>query len=101
MDIDLANYFDIADMKMLAQSLDEWLRRRMRMCYWKQWKKVRTRHKNLVKRGIESSKAGEFANTRKGYWRIAVSLILTRTFTNEDLRKLGLQSIMMRYSLVH
>ena len=101
MDIDLANYFDIADMKMLAQSLDEWLRRRMRMCYWKQWKKIRTRHKNLVKRGIDKSKALEFANTRKGYWRIAVSTILTRAFTNEDLKKLGLQSIMMRYSLVH
>lgn len=95
------NYYGIADMKTLAQSLDEWLRRRIRMCYWKQWKKVRTRHKNLVKRGIDKSKALEFANTRKGYWRIAVSPILTRAFTNEDLRKLGFQSIMMRYSLVH
>jgi len=95
------NYYGIADMKMLAQSLDEWLRRRIRMCYWKQWKKVRTRHKNLVKRGIECSKAWEFANTRKGYWRIAGSPILARTFTNEDLRKLGFQSIMTRYSLVH
>ena len=95
------NYYGIADMKKLAKSLDEWLRRRIRMCYWKQWKKVRTRHKNLVKRGIDKSKAWEFANTRKGYWRIAGSPILTRTFNNEDLRKLGFQSIMMRYSLVH
>lgn len=95
------NYYGIADMKTLAQSLDEWLRRKIRMCYWKQWKKIRTRHKNLVKRGIDKSKALEFANTRKGYWRIAVSPILTRAFTNEDLRKLGFQSIMMRYSLVH
>ena len=95
------NYYGIADMKSLAQSLDEWLRRRIRMCYWKQWKKIRTRHKNLVKRGIDKSKALEFANTRKGYWRIAVSPILTRAFTNEDLRKLGFQSITGRYSLVH
>jgi len=86
------NYYGIADMKKLAKSLDEWLRRRIRMCYWKQWKKIRTRHKNLVKRGIESSKAWEFANTRKGYWRIAVSPILTRTFTNEDLTQLSLFS---------
>ena len=95
------NYYGIADMKKLAQSLDEWLRRRIRMCYWKQWKKVRTRRKNLVKRGIESSKAWEFANTRKGYWRIAGSPILTRIFTNEDLKKLGFQSIMTRYLFVH
>jgi len=95
------NYYGIADMKKLAKSLDEWLRRRIRMCYWKQWKKIRTRHKNLVKRGIGKSKAWEFANTRKGYWRIAGSPILTRTFTNEDLRKLGFRSIMVRYLLVH
>jgi len=95
------NYYGIADMKTLAQSLDEWLRRRIRMCYWKQWKKIRTRYKNLVKRGIDKSKALEFANTRKGYWRIAGSAILNRAFTNEDLKKLGFQSIMGRYSLVH
>ena len=95
------NYYSIADMIKLARDLDEWLRRRIRMCYWKQWKKIRTRHKNLVKRGIDKSKAWEFANTRKGYWRIAGSPILTRTFTNEDLERLGFQSIAMRYSFVH
>ena len=94
-------YFGIADMGTLAKSLDEWLRRRIRMCYWKQWKKIRTRHDNLVKMGIGKHKAWEYANTRKGYWRIAHSPILTRTFTNEHLRKVGLQSISERYSLVH
>ena len=95
------NYFGIADMKELVHSLDEWLRRRIRMCYWKQWKKIKTRHDNLVKLGIDKSKAWEFANTRKGYWRIAGSPILKRTFTNKYLKKLGFQSIAERYSLVH
>lgn len=95
------NYFGIADMKGLAESLDEWLRRRIRMCFWKQWKKIKTRHDNLVRMGIENSKAWEFANTRKSYWRIAGSPILQRTFTNEYLKKLGFQSVAERYSLVH
>jgi len=95
------NYFGIADMKEIVKSLDEWLRRRIRMCYWKQWKKIKTRHDNLVRMGIENSKAWEFANTRKGYWRIAASPILTGTFTNEYLKKLGFQSIAERYSFVH
>lgn len=95
------NYFGMADMKGLAESLDEWLRRRIRMCFWKQWKKIKTRHNNLVRMGIENSKAWEFANTRKSYWRIAGSPILQRTFTNEYLKKLGFQSIAERYSLVH
>jgi group II intron reverse transcriptase/maturase len=94
-------YFGIADMGGLAKSLDEWLRRRIRMCYWKQWKKIKTKHYNLAKMGTENHKAWEYANTRKGYWRIANSPILSRTFTNEYLRKTGLQSISERYSLVH
>jgi len=54
-----------------------------------------------LKLGIENSKAWEFANTRKEYWRIAASPILTSTFTNEYLGKLGFQSIAERYSCVH
>jgi len=95
------NYFGIADMIKLAQSLDEWLRRRIRMCYWKQWKKIKTRHDNLLKMGIENSKAWEFANTRKGYWRIAGSPILQITLTNEYLRNYGFLLVSERYSLVH
>jgi len=95
------NYFSIADMGGLAKSLDEWLRRRIRMCFWKQWKKIKTKHDNLVRLGIRNSKAWEFANTRKSYWRTSHSPILSRTITNEYLRKIGLPSIAERYSLVH
>ena len=37
------NYFKIADIKSLLKTIDEWMRRRIRMIYWKQWKKIRTR----------------------------------------------------------
>jgi len=57
------------------------------MCYWKQWKKIKTRHDNLVKLGIDYFNAWEYANTRKGYWRISNSPILTLTFTNKRLIK--------------
>lgn len=95
------NYFGIADMKAIAKALDEWLRRRIRMCFWKQWKKIRTKYDNLVNLGIESRKAREYANTRKSYWHTANSPILSRTITNEYLRKIGLITISERYSLVH
>lgn len=95
------NYFGIADMKKLAQTLDQWLRRRIRMCYWKQWKKIKTKHDNLVKLGLNNHKAWEYANTRKSYWRTANSPILNRTISNEYLKKLGLQSITERYLEVH
>lgn len=95
------NYFGIADMGGLAKELDEWLRRRIRMCYWKRWKKIKTRHDNLVRLGIDNYKAWEYANTRKGYWRISNSPILTRALTNERLKKQGFPTITERYSLVH
>ncbi|MCP3684974.1 MAG: group II intron reverse transcriptase/maturase [bacterium] len=95
------NYFKIADMGKRLKTLDEWLRRRIRMCLWKQWKRIKSKHDNLVKLGINNSKAWEYANTRKGYWRISNSPILSRTVTNEYLKKLGLLSIVERYSLVH
>ena len=82
-------YFRIADMKSLAQSLDEWTRRRLRMCIWKQWKKIQTKFKNLMKLSLDRQKAWEFANTRKGYWRISNSPILSCTITNDRLRKRG------------
>ena len=95
------NYFSLADMDRFVKSLDEWLRRRIRMCFWKQWKRIKTRHDNLVRLGIRNTKAWEFANTRKGYWRISNSPILSGTLTNEYLKKIGFPSIVQRYSLVH
>ncbi len=95
------NYFGIADMTEHVQVLDRWLRRRLRMCLWKQWKRIKTKHDNLVRRGIENFKAWEYANTRKGYWRTSNSPILARAITNRYLEGLGLQAIARRYSLVH
>ncbi|NLJ49351.1 MAG: group II intron reverse transcriptase/maturase, partial [Candidatus Atribacteria bacterium] len=95
------NYFGIADMGRTVKELDEWLRRRIRMCYWKRWKKVKTRYDNLVKLGIDEHKAREYSNTRKGYWRISNSPILTRALTNEWLKKQGFPTITERYLLVH
>ena len=93
------NYFSIADMQYITRNLDGWIRRRLRMCYWKQWKRITTRHDNLVKLGIANRKAWEFANTRKGYWHIANSYILSTSVTNEYLTKLGLVSLTKRLSL--
>lgn len=95
------NYFAIADMKGILKTLDEWLRRRIRMCFWKQWKKIKTKHDNLAKLRIPNAKAWEYANTRKGYWRISKSPILSKTLTNKYLKEIGLISISEIYSLVH
>lgn len=82
-------YFKLADMRTLLQGTDEWYRRRLRMVIWKQWKQIKTKVANLIKLGINKHKAYEWANTRKGYWHIAKSFILSRTITSNRLRKAG------------
>lgn len=83
------NYFKLADMKNLLLQVDEWYRRRLRMVIWKQWKRIRTRLRNLIKLGIAKFKALEYANTRKGFWHIANSPILNTSITNERLKQAG------------
>ena len=83
------NYFKLADMRSLLCQVDKWMRRRIRMVYWKQWKRVRTRYKMLKKCGIERQKAWEFANTRKSCWRTAGSPIMSKAIRNEQLRRKG------------
>ena len=83
------NYFKYADIKNLLFRIDQWYRRRLRMVIWKQWKRVRTRYKNLIKLGIPKGKAWEWANTRKAYWRVSNSFILSRSVTIENLLKAG------------
>lgn len=91
------NYFKIANMEKIAQKLDKWIRRRIRMCYWKQWKRTKTKHDNLVKLGIENSKAWEYANTRKSYWRISDTLFMHQILNNKTLERLGYISLSSVY----
>jgi hypothetical protein len=81
------NYFKIADMKSLLVSIDKWTRRRLRMCVWKSWKRIKTKLNNLIRFGMPRRKAWEYANTRKGYWRISNSL------TNRHFESMGLLSL--------
>jgi group II intron reverse transcriptase/maturase len=92
------NYFKLADAKKLIQSLDEWVRSRIRMVTWKRWKKVRTRYENLKRLGIKEEQAWMWANTRKGYWRTAHSPILLRALSNEKFKGAGYLSLMECYS---
>ena len=95
------NYYGIANAVAKLKELDKWIRRRLRACIWKQWKKISTRHRNLVKLGINKYKAWEYANTRKGYWRISKSPILSKSLNNKYLELLGFVSLTQTYQMMH
>ena len=94
-------YYSIADMESHIKRLNEWIRRRIRQIYWKQWKKIKSKHDNLVRLGINNFKAWEWANSRKAYWRIADSFVLHRSLTNEYLASVGYDDILNRYKVLH
>lgn len=83
------NYYKLADMKSLLRETDQWLRRRLRSFIWKRWKKIKTRYRMLRKLGYNHSNAIKYANTRKGYWQVAGSQILSCSITDNRLRESG------------
>lgn len=95
------NYYKIGSMKMFLRETDQWLRRRIRMIYWKRWKRIRTRYRNLQKLGINKYQAWQWANTRKSYWHTANSFILTRTLTNDRLKSWGFISALDYYNSIN
>lgn len=94
------NYYKLANMGNWLKQIDEWMRRRIRMVFWKRWKRVKTRYHNLEKLGISHSNAGILANSRKGCWRIAGSPILNTALSNERLEKDGIQYFFSYYKSV-
>lgn len=95
------NYFKLASMKILLRDTDEWLRHKIRCVYWKQWKKTRTKYKALVRLGISKDQAYQWANSRKAYWRLAGSPVLSCALNNNKLKELGWTMLSSQYSQVH
>jgi RNA-directed DNA polymerase len=94
-------YFGKAEGRSGISRIDEWLRRRLRCCIWKQWKKVKPRMRNLQRLGVERNQAYQWANTRKGYWRISGSPIIHRTITNQRLKQSGYKFLLEIYNRFH
>jgi RNA-directed DNA polymerase len=93
-------YFALADTKSIFREVDGWIRRRLRMCLWKNWKIPITKVRNLIKLGVPKGKAYEWGNSRKGYWRIANSPILHKTLDNSYWSNRGLKSLQKRYEFL-
>lgn len=83
-----------------AKALDGWIRSRMRLYYWKQWGRPRTRRRKLLRLGIERSKVHMASRSRKGPWRISHTSIVKRAMTLAWLEAQGLPSIEKQWNLI-
>jgi RNA-directed DNA polymerase len=86
-------YFGLAAQLKLFDKLDQWLRRRLRMCYWKRWRYSRTRRRELIRLGVPRRQAIRHARSRKGPWHMAKSIATGVGLTNAWLRDQGLLSL--------
>lgn len=86
-------YFGISEYYRPIPELDEWLRRRVRMCYWKQWRKTRTKVGNLLKLGVGRRTAILTGVSSKSYWHLSRSKATQVGMTNDWLKVQGLVSI--------
>jgi len=95
------NYYGIASMKSNIDDINGWLYHRIRMCIWKQWKKPRTKYKNLVKLGIPEHYAATIANSRRKYWYISNNKAVTWALNKERLINSGFYDLATAYQSVH
>ena len=95
------NYYGISQYYRPIPEIDEWLRRRIRMCYWKQWRYVRTKVRYLLKLGTSKRQAILTALSRKGPWHLARTLAAQTGMTNKWLYEQGLISVKEQWVKMH
>ena len=87
------NYYEPGVAFGEARELDRWLRRRVRLYYWKQWGRPRTRRRKLLKLGIGRDEVHKASRSRKGHWRMSHTSIVERAMNDEWLRQQGVPSL--------
>jgi RNA-directed DNA polymerase len=95
------NYYGISEYCRPLLDLDGWLRRRVRMCYWKQWRRCRTRVGHLIRLGAPTKHAFTCGSSRKAYWHLARTLSTQRGMTDRWLADKGPLSVRELWIAVH
>lgn len=86
------NYFRLAETKGFAEELDQWIRRRLRLILWRQWKRPWTRFKNLMRFGIAEERAARSAFNGRGPWFNSGSSHMNQALPKKFFDKIGLIS---------
>ena len=91
------NYFKLAEVKGIFEKLDMWLRHRLRNIIWRQWKRVFTRAKNLMRRGLEWGRALKSAMNGRGPWWNSRQSHMNQAFRKKFFDNMGLVSLLAEH----
>jgi RNA-directed DNA polymerase len=86
-------YFGFCETPTVLERLDRWTRRRLRAVVWKQWRRGKTRYRNLRRRGVDPDLAARTAGSAHGPWRLSRSPALHIALPNAHFASLGLPSL--------
>ena len=87
------HYFKIGLSYAEVLQWDQWIRRRIRLCHWKDWRIPRARRRNLIQLGISKDEVKLASRSRKGYWRMSQNSLVRWAFNNQYLEELGVPSM--------
>jgi len=87
-------YFKLCEVKSVFEELDGWIRRRLRCIKWRQWKRVATRAKGLMKRGLDEARAWKSATNGRGAWWNSGASHMHDAFKKSNFDKMGLVSLL-------
>ncbi len=95
------NYFRLAEVKGIFETLDGWLRRKLRCILWRQWKRPYTRARNLMKRGLGEERAWKSATNGRGPWWNSGASHMNEAFPKRFFDDLGLVSLLDYLRTIH
>jgi group II intron reverse transcriptase/maturase len=86
------NYFQLTKTERLLKDLDSWVRHRLRMCLFKQWRKPRTRVRNMMKLGATFEESKEYRCSKR-YWYKSKTKTSNVILNNEFFINKGYQGV--------
>jgi len=95
------NYFGLSEFYRPVPELDHWIRRRVRMCYLKQWCRMKTRIRKLISLGVSTKLAIYIGLSSKGYYRLAKTKAVQMGLNNDWLKAQGLVSVKEQWVKFH
>ena len=95
------NYYGIASRKNNIEDINGWLYHRIRMCIWKQWKKPKTKVRNLLNMGVPKELELQAGNSRRGDWFTTHIVAINMAMTKERLINSGFYDLATAYQSVH
>jgi len=87
-------YFQLSEVKNVLEELDGWLRHNLRTLLWRQWKRVYTRARNLIKAGIDKVRAWKSATNGRGPWWNSGASHMNQAFPKSWFDRMGLVSLL-------